>query len=163
MAITPLPPAPAPTDTTAQFNSKAFTFAAALTALVAEINAVIGDTNILTLALPLTGGALTGSLREAKAALSASNINFHVANYFTKTITAETTFTVSNAPTAGAVGAFVLELTNGGSQTIHYPSGSKFAAGLAPILTASGKDILACYTLDGGSTFVWLLLAKDVK
>lgn len=39
MSITPLPPAPAVTDTTSEFNTKAFNFVAALDPMVTEINA----------------------------------------------------------------------------------------------------------------------------
>ena len=33
----------------------------------------------------------------------------------------------------------------------------------APTLTASGKDIIGCYTLDGGTTWNVLVLGLDVK
>jgi hypothetical protein len=39
MAITPLPPAPLPSDSTSEFNSKAFAFVAALDPMVTQINA----------------------------------------------------------------------------------------------------------------------------
>lgn len=43
MSITPLPPAPAVTDTTSEFNTKAFNFVAALPTMVSEINAFAPD------------------------------------------------------------------------------------------------------------------------
>lgn len=45
MAITPLPPAPEPSDTQAQFNTKAFTFVAALDQFVTETNATAAAVN----------------------------------------------------------------------------------------------------------------------
>jgi hypothetical protein len=45
MAITPLPDAPLPTDSTAVFNSKAFEFVAALDPFVTEANALAVDVN----------------------------------------------------------------------------------------------------------------------
>jgi hypothetical protein len=45
MAITPLPDAPLPTDSTAVFNSKAFEFVAALETFGTEANALAVDVN----------------------------------------------------------------------------------------------------------------------
>lgn len=45
MAITPLPSAPLPTDTTAQFNTKAFAWVAALDTFTTEANALAVATN----------------------------------------------------------------------------------------------------------------------
>lgn len=109
------------------------------------------------------GLSLTGSLKEAKAALDASAIDLATGNYFTKTISTTTTFTVSNVPASGTVGAFVLELTNGGAATVNWFSGVKWAGGTAPTLTAAGVDILGFYTHDAGTTWRGLVLAKDSK
>jgi hypothetical protein len=58
---------------------------------------------------------------------------------------------------------FILEITNGGSKTIGYWTGVKWAGGTAPTLTAAGTDVLGFYTHDGGASWVGLTLAKDVK
>jgi hypothetical protein len=39
----------------------------------------------------------------------------------------------------------------------------KWAAGTAPTLTASGRDVLGFFTYDGGTTWSGLVLGKDIK
>jgi hypothetical protein len=109
-----------------------------------------------------TTPTITG-LREKSAAISASDIDLSAGNYFTKTISGATTFTVSNVATSGDVAAFVLVLTDGGAYTVTYFSGVTFAGGTAPTLTASGVDILAFFTINGGTTWRGLVLALDIK
>ena len=109
-----------------------------------------------------TTPVLTG-LREKSTAVSASDIDLSAGNYFTKTISGTTTFTVSNVATSGDVGAFVLVLTNGGSATVNWFSGVTWAGGTAPTLTASGVDLIAFFTIDGGTTWRGLVLALDIK
>ena len=109
-----------------------------------------------------TTPTLTG-LREKSVAVAASDINLASGNYFTKTISGTTTFTVSNVASSGDVAAFILVLTNGGSATVTYFSGVTFAGGTAPTLTASGVDILGFFTINGGTTWRGLVLALDIK
>lgn len=103
------------------------------------------------------------SLQETQTAIGASAIDLAVGNYFSKTISTTTTFTVSNVPTNGTAVSFILDLTNGGSATINWWSGMKWAGGTAPTLTASGRDVLGFFTYDGGTTWTGLVLGKDVK
>ena len=108
----------------------------------------------------LTGG----SLQEVKSDLGTGvNIDISLGNYFTKTIAAVTTFTVSNVPTSGTVASFILDLTNGGAFTVTWWTGMKWAYGTVPTLTASGRDILGFFTYDAGTTWNGLVLAKDIK
>ena len=130
---------------------------------------ILGSGNISTVdttKLPLTGGTMTGAItaiRETKVAMAANNIDLATGNLFTKTISGVTTLTISNALAAGNVNSFVLELTNGGSAVITWFGGVKWAGGIAPTLTASGKDILGFYSHDGGTTWNILGINKDVK
>lgn len=113
--------------------------------------------------LSTLGGSLTGGLNEAKVAVSASDIDCSAGNYFTKTISSTTTFTVSNVPSTGTVASFVLDLTDGGSGTVNWWSGVKWVGGTAPTLTATGRDSLGFFTYDGGTTWTGLVLGKDIK
>jgi hypothetical protein len=116
--------------------------------------------------LQTSGGTMTGAItaiRETKVAMAASNVDLAVGNLFTKTITGSTTFTVSNVLASGNANSFILELTNGGSATVTWFSGTKWADGGAPELTASGVDILGFYSHDGGTTWRGMVLAKDSK
>lgn len=97
------------------------------------------------------------------AAVASTAIDCSLGSYFTKTITTVTTFTVTNVPATGTCASIMLELTNGGSQTVNWFSGVTWASGIAPILTASGVDVLGFYTLNGGTTWRGFLMAKDIK
>jgi hypothetical protein len=95
--------------------------------------------------------------------MGANDIDQSVGNWFTKTISTTTTLTVSNTPASGTASSFILDLTNGGSATITWWSGVKWAGGTAPTLTAAGRDALGFYTYDGGTIWTGLLLGKDIK
>lgn len=141
----------------------------ALTATVAQLNAAVSDGDVATLAgaetltnKTLTAPLITGT-REVRVAMPANAIDLVLGNLFTKTISGATTLTVSNTPTTGTAASFILELTNGGSATVTWWSGVKWAGGTAPTLTTSGVDVLGFYTHDGGTTWRGFLLSKDSK
>lgn len=68
------------------------------------------------------------------------------------TITGATTFSLTNPPSTGSV-VVVMQLTNGGSATITWPTSIKWAGGTAPKLTAAGIDIVVLTTSDSGATW----------
>lgn len=117
---------------------------------------------VLATGASITTPTITG-LKETKVALAANDIDLSTGNYFTKTITTATTFTVSNVPASAISISFILDLTNGGASAITWWSGVKWVGGTAPSLTASGRDSLAFYTYDGGTTWTGLVLGKDIK
>ena len=116
-------------------------------------------------AYKLDVGGVTRSTQvlETRVAMAANNIDLSAGGYFTKTISAATTLTVSNVPSSGTGVSFILDLTNGGSSAITWWSGVKWAGGTSPTLTASGRDVLGFFTHDGGVTWTGLVLGKDVK
>jgi hypothetical protein len=89
---------------------------------------------------------------EKKVAIAASEIDLALGNYFTKTISGSTTFTIANTAASGSVNSFVLELTNAGTNVIVW-SGVTWAAATAPTFSASGVDVVAFFTTDGGTTW----------
>lgn len=103
------------------------------------------------------------ALRQTRIAIPASNIDLATGDYFTRTISGATTLTVSNTPASGTVTAFILDLTNGGAGAITWWSGTRWVAGTAPTLTASGRDVLGFFTHDGGTTWNGFVIGKDVK
>ena len=115
-------------------------------------------TSTLT-SISLTTPTSTGT-KETKVAMAANDISLTTGNYFSKTISGATTLTVSNVPTTGTAISFILDLTNGGSATITWWSGVKWASGTAPTLTSSGRDVLAFFTHDGGTTWSGFVLGK---
>ena len=86
-----------------------------------------------------------------------------VANFFSATLDQACTFTFSNPPASGDFGCFVLEITNGGAFAITSPASVDFVGGVAPTLTASGKDQLAFTTRDGGTTYFAFVAGLDIK
>ena len=111
----------------------------------------------------LATGPTVTALKEVQTAVGASNIDLSSSNYYSKTISGTTTFTVSNVPSSGTVASFILDLTNGGSATVNYWSGVKWPYGNKPPLTVSGRDVLGFFTYDGGTTWTGLVLGQDVK
>lgn len=150
--------------------------AAVLTGLSTATNAAVAATDSVLVAigklqaqlanyLTLAGGTMTGTLvtkalQETKVAMAANNIDLSAGNVFSKTISGATTLTVSNVPASGIAAAFQLNLTNGGSATITWWSGVKWAGGAAPTLTAAGRDRLGFVTEDGGTTWDGFVLGK---
>lgn len=119
---------------------------------------VVGTTDTQT----LSGKTIT-ALKETKTAIAASDLDLSAGNYFSKTISGTTTFTVSNTATSGSVNTIILDLTNGGSATVNFWSNVKWAGGTPPTLTTSGRDVLGFFTHDGGTTWSGLVLGKDLK
>ena len=122
---------------------------------------VVSDARVLQ---NITEATFSGGVKEAKVAMAANDINLAAGNYFTKTITDVTTFTVSNVPAAGTATAIILDLTNGGAYTINWWSNVKWSSITGtPTLTFNGRDVLAFFTHDGGTTWTGLVVGKDVK
>jgi hypothetical protein len=118
---------------------------------------VVGTSDTQT----LTAKTLTG-LRETRVAVSASDIDLATGNFFTKTISGATTFTISNVPASGTVGAFILELTNPASNVTFWAT-IRWAGGTAPTPTTTGRDVFGFFTHDNGTTWNGFLIAKDIK
>jgi len=123
----------------------------------------VGVNTTPTYKLDVGGVTRSTQVLETRVAMAANNIDLSAGGYFTKTISAATTLTVSNVPSSGTGVSFILDLTNGGSSAITWWSGVKWAGGASPTLTASGRDVLGFFTHDGGTTWTGLVLGKDVK
>lgn len=131
---------------------------------------ILGSGNIATGDVTLSGiETLTNKtitavvLKETKVTLANGSIDLATGNYFTKTISGATTFTLSNVPASGTAVSFILDLTNGGSATVTWWSNVKWAGGTAPTLTSAGRDSIGFYTYDNGTTWTGLVLGKDIK
>lgn len=109
------------------------------------------------LAFDINGGACTNIVSVA-----ASAIDCTTGTYFIKTASGALTWTISNTPASRAY-SFLLELTNGGTGTQTWFSGTKWPGGTAPTLTTSGVDVLGFITDDGGTTWRGVQLMKDSK
>jgi hypothetical protein len=105
---------------------------------------------------------LTG-IRAVKSTMQGNQIDLSVANYFSKTLVANTTFTLAKIPPKDVVPCFFLNLTNSLNYTVTWWSGIKWSNASPPTLTTSGRDILGFFTDDNGATWNGLVLAKDVR
>ena len=99
---------------------------------------------------------------ETSVAIPASSIDLSQGNVFSKTISGTVTFTLANVPAAGTAICFLLDLTNSSGSAVWW-SGVKWAGGAAPVLTTSGRDLFGFLSYDGGTTWIGLVLGKDVK
>ena len=115
-------------------------------------NEIITYDFLSTKYLPISGCTLTGGLFGTSVALSESIIDVSLGSCFTKIITAATTFAFTGVP-SNATARFSLVLTNGGSQTVTWPSSVKWSGGANPELAASGVDVFTFFTADGGTTW----------
>jgi hypothetical protein len=103
-----------------------------------------------------------GVVEQAVALGTGVDIDVGLGEYFSKTITGNATFTVSNVPPAGSVCSFILNLTDGGSATVTWWAGIEWAAGTQPTLTAAGRDALGFFSTDGGTSWTGLVLGQDL-
>ena len=110
-----------------------------------------------------TGTNTFAAVRETYIAIPSSNLDLSLGNYYSKTITGNTTLTLTNIPASGIGQTFVLQLTNGGAYTTTLWSGIKWQGGTPPTLTASGRDDITFFTRDGGTTWDGSLLAQAIS
>ena len=82
----------------------------------------------------------------------ATTVDLTLGNVVTATTTGATTWTITNASSSNT-SSFTLILTNGGSQTQTWMSGTQWANGTSPSLTSSGTDVLTFFTTDAGTTW----------
>ncbi len=93
---------------------------------------------------------IDGPYQQIAEAMGALDVNCGNGNYFTKTISGNSTFTFSNVPSSGTSFAFTLELTHS-SGTVTWPSSVKWNADTAPTLTTGKTHLFMFVTDDGGS------------
>ena len=91
------------------------------------------------------------------------DIDITAANVVTATVdTSTNTFTFSNPSATGKSCSFTLICTNGGSQTVVWPTSVDWPGAAAPTLTASGVDVLTFFTLDAGTIWYGFAAGLDM-
>jgi hypothetical protein len=98
---------------------------------------------------PVTKIDLSGNYSQNIVSVAALNIDCSAGNYFTKTISANSTFTVSNVPSSRSY-SFTLELTYT-SGTINWFANLEWPVSLAPTLNTGRTHLLMFITDDGGA------------
>lgn len=96
------------------------------------------------------------------SAMTTSEVDLSKGVVFSKTISADTTFTFINVP-SGRAATLNIILTNGGSAAITWPTSVKWTDGVAPTLTSSGVDVLTFMTPDGGTTWYGTLAITNAS
>lgn len=91
------------------------------------------------------------------------DIDLSLGNFVSATVAGTTTWTFSNPLASPNACGFILELTNGGSATVNWPAAIRWPGGTAPTLTASGVDVLAFITDDGGTNWRGAVSMLDSK
>jgi hypothetical protein len=137
---------------------------------VAQFNTALSDGNFATVAgtETLTNKTLTspsasdptftgaiyanGSSRGNITAVSLLDIDCAVGNYFTKSISADSTFTFSNAPSSRAYG-FMLRVVTTGTPNITWPAAVEWPSDTEPARSANTTHLYIFMTDDGGT--VW--------
>jgi hypothetical protein len=115
-------------------------------------------------ALPVAGGTMTGlaslftsrTLVEALGNITtAQDLDLAGAQAFTATVTGAVTISFVNVPSSGTfVIGVVIRLTNGGAFAVTWPGSVQWASGTPPSLTASGVDLVAMVSFDGGTSWI---------
>lgn len=108
------------------------------------------------------GIAVDGPYKQTAEAVGALDISLATGNYFTKTISGNSTFTFSNPPASGTAGSFTLELTHT-SGTVTWPASVKWPADTAPTLTTGKTHLFVFVTDDGGTRYRGAALADYVN
>jgi len=102
-----------------------------------------------------------GSTKVTLGTITSSDIDLSTGNYFSDTLAANTTYTISNA---GDVQSFQLEVTGASTYTITWPSSIEWAGGVAPAAPASGEtDLFTITTDDGGTTYTGVKTADNLS
>jgi len=168
---------PSPVDISGKANIASPTFTGTVTipagASIADIGTTIqpfdadtakrDTTNTYTQLQTLNAGlAVDGPYKQTAEAVGALAIDLATGNYFTKTISGNSTFTFSNPPASGTVGSFTLELTHS-SGTVTWPASVKWPADTAPTLTAGKTHLFIFVTDDGGTRYRGAALADYVN
>ena len=137
----------------------AATFTGTTTIPTADINGGTIDGTAVGASTPSTGSftdtnakRLTGNIQALGSISGTNNIDVSAGDTVTATITAATTFTVSNLVT-GKANTITMYLTNPGAGTITWPSGTVFNLSGAPTLPASGNTIIVLETYDNGTSY----------
>jgi hypothetical protein len=90
----------------------------------------------------MTGVLTTLIVREKVEAIAASEIDWNEGNYFTKTISGNTTFTFANLPaTLGDAQFITVRVINSGLYSVSWPATVNWHNGTTPTQTASGTDV----------------------
>jgi hypothetical protein len=127
---------------------------------------VVGNANI-TANLTTTFKSVKDTIIANTTTNGANTVNLQDSNYFRHVLTANSTFTFTNAPASGTGQLFsLLILQDGtGGRTVSWGNTIYWAGGSAPPATtnANARDLWTFITYDAGSTYWGTLAIKDAR
>lgn len=109
----------------------------------------------------ITGGMdFTGSTKQNVQGVAGTAFDLSLTDFFTKSISADTTFTFTN-PTASKAQGFSIRLTKSGGANDTWPASVKWTGGVKPLI-GDGTHVVGFLTFDGGTEWIGLLLATGL-
>lgn len=154
MAITPLPPAPLPTDSTSVFNSKAFEFVAALEGFGEEANDLAVEVNADAAAALSSQTAAASSATSATASATSAAASATLATTRATSATASAT-SASNSAAAALTSANNADISEAAAATSAAQAASAVAAvNLPTSLIGQYKKILRVNLTETGYELV---------
>ena len=137
------------------------TFVINTTAFTASANVALGNNHLIAPVFKATSEFCANS-----SSTGAVTLDLSTSNMFNLSMTGNTTFTFSNAP-SGRAFAFTIIATQDatGGRTITWPAGSKYAGAVSPpaTTTANAVDIWSVLTYNGGTTWIVSLAVKNAS
>lgn len=119
-----------------------------------NLGAAAADAAMLT-----SGITITGAVKQNVQALGGTAFDLSTGEAFTKSISAGTTFTFTNATASKAMGfAMVLTISSAAEPT--WPASVKWEGGTKPTL-GNGTHVLTFLTFDGGTTWYGAIYALN--
>lgn len=102
-----------------------------------------------------SGMTFSGTTKQTVQALAALDIDVSVQEFFTKSISVNSVFTISGT-TASKAQVVLLDLTISSAAVPTWPAAVKWSGGVAPTL-GNGRHLLGLMTDDGGTTWLGLI------
>tara|TARA_R110000787_G_scaffold142252_1_gene255881 strand:+ start:325 stop:681 length:357 start_codon:yes stop_codon:yes gene_type:complete len=90
-----------------------------------------------------------GSTKVTIGSITSNAIDLATGNYFTDTLSANTTYTITNP---GAIQSFELEVTGASTYVITWPTTIGWPDGIAPLSPDAGKTDVFTFTTDDTGT-----------
>lgn len=123
-------------------------------------------------ALPKAGGVMTGRVDGKTATAARQNfaaasgtvtLDCSVANFFSIDTSGNITIAFSNVPNVASTAvAIVVYVSAGGAHTVSWPASVEWPGNITPAQTASQVDIYALVTIDGGTSWKAVRVARDI-
>jgi hypothetical protein len=116
------------------------------------IGAAPSNAPAFTGGVSVAGGIdVAGATKATATAIGSTSINVASSDFFSKSISANTTFTFDSAA-SGKTQVFILEITISSAAVPTWPASVDWPGGVAPVL-GNGKHVLGFMTLDGGTNW----------